>query len=505
MNDLSHRELLHLVYKSDFHSFLQRAFSIMEPGHELKLMTYLELTCAVLTQVEARAIKRLIINMPPRHLKSFVTSVVFPAWLLMRDPSLKIAVISHSDMLANDLAGKCMRLIESDDYRDIAPSVQIRSDRHRRTDFETTRGGGVFSASIASGITGRGFDHIILDDPISAKDAMSEAERERVQLTYEGMISSRLDDPVRGTIIVVQQRLHEADLSGHLLAKGGWEHLCLPLVAEEDKTHKFGACEWHRPKGDILLPDRFPREEIEKIRAHEGETIFATQWQQNPSSTKGELIKAEYLRPFDHAPPTATRLFMAVDTAVKQTSSSDYTVFLTIATDGFRHYVMDVHRGRWDQVQMRDVAISLRQRYLYEKILIEDSASGPGLQTTLAEKGIKSDTINVSGRGKEERLQRHLHAFVAGRIYVRNNQPWTVEFRNEFVRFPVGRYDDQVDAMTLYLDFIFSYNPHPPTLLGTNSCADRLAAALGPKPSRKGEHHMRPRHPGPRALPWPRR
>jgi hypothetical protein len=191
-------------------------------------------------------VTRLIINMPPRHLKSIVTSVVFPAWLLMRDPKTKIAVICHSDMLANDLASRCKRLIDSDDYRQIAPQVQIRQDRARRTDFETTRGGGVYAASIGSGITGRGFDHIILDDPIAAHDAQSAAERDRVQQDFDGMISSRVDEPVRGTITVVQQRLHEADLSGYLLARGGWDILCLPLVAEEEQTHKFGDYEWRR-------------------------------------------------------------------------------------------------------------------------------------------------------------------------------------------------------------------------------------------------------------------
>src|ERR1700730_8165084 len=130
--------------------------------------------------------------MPPCHLKSILTSVGFPAWVLMRDPNTKIAVICHSDMLANDLASRCKRLIDSDDYRQIAPQVRIRQDRDRRTDFETTRGGGVFFASIASGITGRGFDHIILDDPIAAHVAQSEPERDRVQHAFDDMISSRL-------------------------------------------------------------------------------------------------------------------------------------------------------------------------------------------------------------------------------------------------------------------------------------------------------------------------
>jgi hypothetical protein len=274
MNEPSHRELLNAVYKRDLYSFVQCSFGVMEPGNRFMPAVYLELLCAALMQVDIRVVTRLIVNMPPRHLKSIVTSVVLPAWLLMRDPKIKIAVICHSDMLANDLASKCKRLIDSDDYRQIAPQVRIRRDRDRRMDFETTRGGGVYFASIASGITGRGFDHIILDDPIAANDAQSAAERDRVQQAFENMITSRLDDPVRGTITVVHQRLHEADLTGYLLSKGGWDILCLPLVAEEEMKYKFGNYEWRRPVGDVLLPERFPEADIQKIRANNGETIF---------------------------------------------------------------------------------------------------------------------------------------------------------------------------------------------------------------------------------------
>ena len=493
---IPNRREMNLVFKMDLYSFVAHSFRFLEPGNRFIPAPYLELLGAALMQVDARKVTRLIINMPPRHLKSIVTSVVFPAWVLMRDPKTKIAVICHSDMLANDLASRCKRLIDSDDYRQIAPQVRIRRDRDRRTDFETTRGGGVYAASIASGITGRGFDHIILDDPIAANDAQSAAERDRVQQAFDDMISSRLDEPARGTITVVQQRLHEADLSGYFLSKGGWEILCLPLVAEEEKTHKFENYEWRRPVGDVLLPEHFPEAEIQKIRANYGEAIFATQWQQNPTSTHGELIKPEYLIPIDACPPGATRIIIAVDTAVKKTAESDYTVFLVIATDGNRHYVVDVLRARFDQVEMCDAAERLLQRYRVEKLLIEDSASGPSLHAMLAAKGLRSELRSVGGRNNQERLEKLLHFFVDRRIYVLNNQPWTVDFRNELVRFPVARYDDQVDALILYLEFMFSDAPTRRLILSANSWEERMARAMGAQSLRKGEHPMRPRGPG---------
>ncbi|MDQ6867057.1 MAG: hypothetical protein M3178_01065 [Pseudomonadota bacterium] len=215
MSEPSRRELLKAVYTVDLNSFVERSFGVLEPGNQFMPAAYLERLSAALMQVDARKVTRLIVNMPPRHLKSIVTSVVFPAWLLMRDPKTKC---SRSSVTATCSATTWRR-----------------------------------NASASSP-------------------------------TFTG-----LDEPLRGTITVVHQRLHEADLSGYLLSRGGWEILCLPRVAEAEKTHKFGNYEWRRPVGDVLLPERFPDAEIQKIRANNGETIFATQWWQNPASTRGEL------------------------------------------------------------------------------------------------------------------------------------------------------------------------------------------------------------------------
>lgn len=493
MNEFPDRDLLRLVYREDLYSFVARAFAILEPGHRFMPAGYLELLCAALTEVETRAMTRLVVNIPPRHLKSIVTSVVFPAWALMRNPQTKIAIICHSDMLANDLASKCKRLIESPAYQEIAPHVRIRQDRDRRTDFETTAAGGVYAASIGSGVTGRGFDHILLDDPIAAHDASSSAERERVLDAFDGMITSRLDDPARGTITVVQQRLHERDLSGALLGRNGWRSLCLPLVAEEESEIAFGDVTLHRSIGDILCPERFLPADVERIRAEKGEAIFATQWQQTPTATRGEIIKPEYLKPIEICPPSATRFVVTVDTAIKQTAEADYTVFLVIKTDGVRHYVVDVVRERLNPVQICGAAERLLQRIAPDKLLIEDSASGPGLHAMLAEKGFRSELRSVGGRNKQERLEKHLHTFVDGRIYVLANQTWTVDFCNELVRFPVGRYDDQVDALTLYLDYMSSHSPIRPVIASVNASDARIAQALRQPQLRKGEHPMRPR------------
>ena len=189
-----------------------------------------------------------------------------------------------------------------------AERQKMSKTRNSAIDFETTAGGGRYAASFETGITGRGFDLIVIDDPLSAQDARSDAERERVNETYHEMIASRLDDPARGAIIVVHQRLHEDDLSGHLLAKGGWRHHKLPLVAEEETTYQIGSRLWVRSPGDVLLPELFTEEAIRRLRAEQGETIYSTQYQQNPSATEGDLIKRDHIRMFQELPPGARLL-----------------------------------------------------------------------------------------------------------------------------------------------------------------------------------------------------
>jgi len=374
------------LLRHDFASFAARCFHDLNPQAELAMNWHLEVIAAKLTAVREGKIRRLIINLPPRHLKSVLASIVFPAWLLGRDPRLRIAVVSHGQGLARDLALRTLRLVTSDWYADIFPETRLRPDQAGAMDFETSGGGGRYAASLDTGVTGRGFDVIIVDDPLSAHDARSAAGRERVKEAYDGMIASRLDDPRRGAIIVVHQRLHEDDLTGHLQPKGGWRHISLPLVAEEEANYRIGSRIWTRQVGEPLVPALYPPDDIRKIRADRGEAIFATQYQQNPMASQGELLQSEHIRYFDELPAAARRITLSFDTAVKVSESASYTVCLVIGSDGYRHYVIDVMRQRLDPVQARDAAVRLTQHYKPGVILIEDASSGPGLARMLRER-----------------------------------------------------------------------------------------------------------------------
>ena len=492
MNDVPSRLEFNAVLRRDFYSFVQRAFKVVEPGATLNLAPYLETLCFNLQDVASGREKRLIINIPPRHLKSLVTSVIWVAWQLALDPSKKIALICHGDNLVSDLALRCKRLIESEWFKQFAPAVRLRDDRNRTRDFETTAGGGVFAASIESGITGRGFDAMVLDDPQPANNAGSEVERQRVMDLFDGSIASRLNDQVRGTIVVLQQRLHDTDVSGCLIDRGGWRLLSLPLVAAEPADYPTYDGVWHRPVGNILCPVRFPAASIETLRARLGSQVFETQYQQSPSSVSGEEIKPEYLKSTPAVPPSASRIVVTVDTAAKALPTSDYTVFMLFATDGIRHYIFDVIRERIDVAAMRDVGARLHQNYSIERFLIEDSASGPGLYALMREMGLRADLVGVGGKDKLARLRARMHLLVEGRVFIVGDTPWVPILRDELLRFPVAKFDDQVDALILFLEHVTTTVPVRPIVTGV-SASKMPTPSLSMPVLRKGEHPMRPR------------
>lgn len=479
---------------ADLIAFLEKVFPDIDPRVELQIADYVLYLNEVLQRVTTGQETRVIINLPPRHLKSILISVVWPAWLLGRDPSTRIAVVSHSQALARDLGLKTLRLVESDLYREVFSRTVLRPDRQQAIDFETTESGGRYAASFATGVTGRGFNVIIVDDPISAHAVRSAVERDNVNEDFDGMILSRLDDPQRGAVVIVGQRLHENDLSGFLLNKGGWKHVSLPLVAEEQVTLPLGSKLWIRNPGDVLLPQMWPKAAVDEKRASVGEAIFAAQYQQDPSAAVGELIKPDHLKYFDELPDGNLRRILSFDTAVKVGPNSSYTVCLVIATDGRRHYVEDVLRARLDPVQARDAALNLIAQNRPSKILVEDASSGPGLVQMLKEHHHHCELWPTQGLSKEERLEPRLHMFAEGRVVVKKNQTWTTEFVSELLRFPFGKFDDQVDALSQYLNWAAEKLPATRPILATwdpDDGGSRAAFHL-PRPSRKGEHPMRP-------------
>ena len=231
------REALYSILRNDLYAFMQKAFYEIDNSQPFKGNWHLELICDTLQQCLDGKNKRLIINIPPRNLKSHIVSISFPAYILGHLPSERVVCVSYSQALANDLSRKTRQLMETEFYNQVFRTKL--GSKNTENMFETNCNGYRFSTSTEGALTGFGGNWLILDDPIKADDAQSDVKRNNVNNWYDNTLISRLNDKVNGVIIVVMQRLHIDDLTGHLLKQDGWDLLSLPAIAEHDECLRF--------------------------------------------------------------------------------------------------------------------------------------------------------------------------------------------------------------------------------------------------------------------------
>src|SRR5271167_1588343 len=258
-----------VLLRHDFATFAGRCFQELNPQTELAVNWHLEVIAAKLTAVREGKIRRLIINLPPRHLKSLMASIAFPAWCLGHEPSAQILCVSYAQDLADKLARDCRSIMTSAWYRRI---FATRLARHRQAveEFLTTCQGYRLATSNGGVLTGRGADIILIDDPLKPEEALSDAQRKAANEWFSHTLYSRLNDKRHGAIVIIMQRLHEDDLVGHVLAQEEWEVVRFPAIAEEDEVHEietiWGPQCFTRRRGEALHPEREPLDTLERIR-----------------------------------------------------------------------------------------------------------------------------------------------------------------------------------------------------------------------------------------------
>jgi predicted phage terminase large subunit-like protein len=442
--------------------FIGTAFNATH-GERLACNPYIDAICHQMERVQRREINRLIVTLPPRHLKSFIVSVASPAWMLGHNPNEKIVVASYSQALAETHSTKFRTLIQSTDFQRIFPGLASRERMiNNIAEQRFGREGFRFATSTEGTLTGRGGNILIIDDPNNAANIGSRAQRDGVIRWFNEVALSRLDNPSTGAIIIVQQRLHEDDLVGHLTQASdhGWTVLNIPAIAPEDTDYQIGnipgRTTWHRRAGEVLDPRRVPREELERIRVLMGISAFAAQYQQQPTSDGGIIFHRDWLR-YHEEPPRDERpvIVQSWDVAMEEEEQNDFSVCTTWQISGGLYYLLDVYRRRVELPELRDAARTLQRRYRPGTILIEDRGNGSGLRQDLRDlrsRGVRIERVNPR-EGKIMRARNVTGPVEAGYVNLPMSALWLETFVQEIVGFPNSRHDDQVDSMTQFLEW----------------------------------------------------
>jgi len=444
--------------RQDLVAFIERSFAVLYPATLYQPNWHIEVIADALEKCRSGDIRRLIINVPPRSLKSHCVAVAFVAYLLGHEPSAQIVCASYAQDLADKHSLDC-RTVMMDDFYQKTFRTRISRQKNTTAEFATEEKGFRMATSVGGTLTGRGGDYLIVDDPHKPEEALSDSRRKTAIEWFDHTLRSRLNSQTEGRIILIMQRLHEDDLSGHLLKQGGWTVLSFPAIAEEDETYTVknlaGACTFSRRRGEALHPLRQPLESLENLRREIGEYVFAGQYQQRPTPLGGGMVKAEWFRRYQAGQTLGTfeRVVQSWDTANKATELSDYSVCTTWGIRFGFLYLLHVFRERLEYPALKRMVRYQASRYGPSVILIEDKASGTQLIQDLRAEHLHSVRAYQSSLDKIMRMHAATGSIEGGFVHLPDQAEWLAVFLHEVTTFPNGRHDDQVDSMSQAIDW----------------------------------------------------
>ncbi len=446
------------VCRNNFFPFVWKVFETLHQGSNKKFEPdwHVQAMCHELDNVRTGENKRLIINIPPRCLKSVTVAVAYAAYLLGHNPCAKIIVASYGLDLARKHSADCRKVMETTWYRAMFPATRLAQRGNTSEEIRTTKGGSRKAVSIGSSVTGHGADYIIIDDLLKAGDASSEAELLKAQEFIEGTLLSRFDRPSDGRVVMIAQRLHEMDPPGYLLSKGTYRHINLPAIAEEDEVVQIGGGQTHRrTPGDLLSPIRLNQDTLDRMRREMGAATFNCQYQQNPIAPDGSPLRWEWFGTYDIVEDRRRYQLVAQswDTGMSAAPRSDYSV---CTTWGFREnawYLLDVWRGQLDYPDLKTRTLALVDRWDPDRVLIEDAATGKPLFDELFWDDRRRYQLIRPDKDKETRFQSACAPVEEGKVILPKEAEWLSAFKRELQSFPRGRYDDQVDSFSQFLNW----------------------------------------------------
>lgn len=448
MND----RLLEAVLRTDLSSFIAKAFGTVNPGQEFVPNWHIGLIAEHLLACQRGEITRLIVNMPPRMLKSQSISVAWPAWVLGHDPCMRMIAASYSSALAVKHSVDCRRVMQSGWYRRLFPETVLARGENEKQKFSTTRQGYRLAASVGGMLTGEGGNILILDDPLNARQAQSRVAREAANNWVRQTFLSRLDDKRTGVVVVVMQRLHEEDVTGHLLAQAGhqWVQVRLPAVGDETQRWLVGGKEFVQLEGEPLQAEREGHGVLARAQAELGSQAFAAQYMQQPVPQQGGMFRPQWFRRYRQL-PLGERVVHSWDTAIKNGEQHDYSVCTQWRVDGEGNaYLVQVERGKWEYPELKRRLLEVTAQGRPDAILLEDKASGQSLLQDVKREGALPLIAVMPQQDKVTRAARASAMVEAGKVWLPeqvSGVAWLGEFERECYAFPATGHDDQVDSM----------------------------------------------------------
>ena len=388
---------------------------------------------------------RLIINMPPRHTKSEFASFLFPAWFIGKFPKKKIMQVSHNAELAQRFGSKVRNLMDSPEYKQIFGDVKLREDSKAKGRWETSHGGEYFAAGVGGSITGRGADLLIIDDPHTEQDSMSDSAMERAYEWYSSGPRQRLQPG--GRILVVMTRWAQDDLTGRLIKAQSetkadqWKVISFPAILPNDKP---------------VWPEYWNKEDLDSVKASISTKNWNAQYMQDPTSEEGAIIKREWWQDWSHDYlPKLLHVIQSYDTAFSAKETADYSAITTWGifepVEGYEKAIilLDAIKGRYDFPDLKNLALEQYHYWEPETVIVEAKASGQPLIHELRRAGIPViDFVPARGRDKHTRINSCAPVFESGNVFAPLDEHWAQEVIEECAAFPNGQYDDYVDSMT---------------------------------------------------------
>jgi predicted phage terminase large subunit-like protein len=478
--------------KKNLHEFVRQAWATIHPGEPLSWNWHLKTICDHLQYLAFKLLdvrdqalrdpeneetyeledKNLLINVPPRSLKTEICGVFFPAWLWLHDPSIKIRYLSGNGKVRTKAARASRDLISSEWYQQaFDPAWKIRPDIDAIELYQNSVGGERHSATTNEKITGEGSDIIIIDDPLDAKEANSELIRTGVNDKWDTAIENRVNSRKRCLRIGIMQRLHEEDWAGHVLAQSTWRHVRLPTEFEPSLGQPANklACKCedcrnessilgkydHREPGELLHPARLGGKTLTEEKA-KGSYYFAGQHQQRPAPAEGGMFKKVWWRYYDPGKPLPTfrRIIIAVDCSAKKTVTGSRTSMLVFGESGPNRYILDNITKPMDILDMKKAIRKLRERFPKSTIVIEDKAAGSDVIVELRVDLAGIVDWDPKGVSKESRAFSVVGIVEGGNVLLPMAAPWLDDFIHETAIFPNGSHDDQIDSLSMGLSYL---------------------------------------------------